>query len=60
MLKIYTFLALITALCLSSCAGYKLGDVKPEKLKSVNSISVEQLNNFTLNPRVGVITTNSI
>ena len=49
----------LTILLLHSCAGYKLGGAKPEKLSQVNSLSFSHFGNLTLEPRVSTLATNS-
>lgn len=44
---------------LHSCAGYRLGGVKPQKFSDINSIAVSHFKNLTLEPRLSVLATNS-
>lgn len=44
---------------LSSCAGYRVGAVKPAALQGINSIAVPNFKNETLEPRIDVLMTNS-
>ena len=56
-----TFLAVgAVALCLSGCAGYRLGDVKPSSLKDVHTVAVPMFRNHTSHPRVEALVTNSV
>lgn len=52
---------LITAsLCMSSCAGYQLGNAKPDHLKKVQSIYVPMIENKTQEIKLAPQTTNSL
>jgi hypothetical protein len=45
---------------LSSCAGYRLGGVKPASLASVTSITVPMFKNETQHPRAEAIATSAV
>lgn len=53
-------LALATVFSLGGCAGYRLGDVKPGRLKDIHSIAVLMFTNNTFQPRVGALVTNTV
>jgi hypothetical protein len=53
-------LSLSAIFCLTQCAGYKVGPIKPERLGDVNTIAVPILKNMTLEPRSSVLVTNEI
>ena len=52
--------AALVAVCLSGCAGYRLGDVKPHTLRNVRTIAVQTFRNNTYTPRVEVLVTSTI
>lgn len=52
--------AALLAVCLSGCAGYRVGDVKPNYLQGVRKIAVLNFRNATFNPRVETLVTNTI
>jgi hypothetical protein len=52
--------ALLAAVALSGCAGYRLGDVKPNYLKEVRSIAIPTFRNSTFIPRLEILTTNTV
>ena len=52
--------AALLALCLSGCAGYRVGDVKPNYLQGVRKIAILNFRNATFNPRVETLVTNTI
>ena len=54
------FVAALLAVCLSGCAGYRLGEVKPHYLRDVRKIAVLNFRNNTFNPRVETLVTNSV
>ena len=54
------FVAALLAVCLSGCAGYRLGDVKPNHLRDVRKIAVLNFRNNTFNPRVETLVTNTV
>ena len=58
-MKIHLIAALL-AVCLSGCAGYRVGDVKPYHLRDVRKIAVLNFRNNTFNPRVETLVTNTV
>lgn len=52
--------ALVVALSLSGCAGYRIGNVKPHYLEGIHSIAVPTFHNQSSQPRVEVLTTNTV
>ena len=50
----------LASLALSGCAGYTLGPTKPANLTKIRRIAVPTFVNDTLEPRLQVITTNTI
>ena len=52
--------AALVAVCLSGCAGYRLGEVKPHTARNVKSIAVKTFKNATYTPRVEALVTNTI
>ena len=54
------FAALLLAALLSGCAGYRLGDVKPNYLKEIRTIAIPTFRNSTFLPRVEVLVTNTV
>jgi hypothetical protein len=56
----HLFAAALVAVCLSGCAGYRLGDAKPYALRDVKKIAVKTFTNNTYTPRVEVLVTNTI
>lgn len=52
--------AALPALFLASCAGYRLGGVKPASLASVKTIAVPMVANETLHPRAEALATSAI
>lgn len=57
-----TFFAvlLVSVSCLSGCAGYRLGDVKPSKLRDIQTIAVNTFKNNTFHPRIEALVTNTV
>lgn len=55
-----TALTLIACCALSSCAGYRLGGVKPRSLSHVKNVSVPMFTNATLHPRAEAIATSAV
>lgn len=55
-----SLLLLLAAAALSSCAGYRLGNVKPTALTGVRTIAVPMLVNDTQHPRAEVLATSAI
>jgi hypothetical protein len=45
---------------LSGCAGYRIGDVKPQYLKDVHSIAIPMFKNNTFLPRIEGLITNTV
>lgn len=45
---------------LSGCAGYRIGDVRPNHLSDIHSIAVPTFKNKTLVPRIEILLTNSV
>ncbi len=54
------FLAILSCIVLGSCAGYRLGGVKPPSLSGVKTISVPMFVNGTLHPRAESLATSSV
>ena len=54
------FAALLVAAALSGCAGYHVGDVKPNYLKDIRKIAVPTFLNGTFLPRVEMLVTNTV
>ena len=54
------FAALFVAVALSGCAGYKLGEAKPNYLKDVRKIAVPTFRNGTFLPRVEMLVTDTV
>jgi Lipopolysaccharide-assembly len=52
--------ALVAALCLSGCLGYRIGPVKPNYLADIHTIAVPVFKNETLVPRIEVLVTDSV
>jgi hypothetical protein len=50
----------VSCLCLGSCAGYRLGGVKPASLARVHKITVPMFSNSTLHPRAEALATSSV
>ncbi len=48
------------AVCLSGCAGYHLGEIKPGYLKSVHTVAISTFKNNTYLPRVDSLVTSTI
>ncbi|MBP7948657.1 MAG: hypothetical protein KA004_03305 [Verrucomicrobiales bacterium] len=54
-------LAALGSVCfLTSCAGYRLGADKPEKMAAVHTLAVPVFKNETLEPRCAVLVTNNV
>jgi hypothetical protein len=51
---------LLLALCLSGCAGYRLGPATPSYLREIRSIAVPMFRNATLVPRVDALVTGTV
>jgi len=54
------YLLALPLLLLSSCAGYRLGGVKPASLSAVNTISVPMFKNETQHPRAEALATSAV
>ncbi len=54
------FSAFLLAVSLSGCAGYRVGEVKPDYLKDVHSIAVPTFKNHTFLPRIEALVTNTV
>jgi hypothetical protein len=54
------FAALVAAVSLSGCAGYHIGEVKPQYLKDVHSIAIPTFRNGTFLPRIEGLVTNTV
>ncbi len=52
--------ALLLAIALAGCAGYRLGPAPPMFMKGVRSISVPTFKNETLEPRIEVLAANTV
>ena len=52
--------AALAVVCLSGCAGYRLGDVKPRDLGDIRTIAVLNFRNNTSNPRIETLVTNTV
>ena len=52
--------AALAVVCLSGCAGYRIGYVKPAYLSDVKKIAVLNFKNTTFHPRVETLVTNTI
>ncbi len=52
--------AVLAVFCLSGCAGYRIGDVKPAFLRDIKTIAVLNFKNNTFNPRVETLVANSV
>lgn len=48
------------AFCLSGCAGYRIGDVKPHYLADIHTIAIPTFRNQTFLPRIEVLLTNTV
>ena len=52
--------AALVAVCFSGCAGYRIGEVKPNYLKGIRTIAVPTFRNETHLPRIEVLLTNTL
>ena len=52
--------AAFVAVCLSGCAGYRVGEVKPYTMRGVKNIAVKTFTNNTYTPRVEVLVTSTV
>ncbi|MDQ6625946.1 MAG: LPS assembly lipoprotein LptE [Verrucomicrobiota bacterium] len=55
-----SFVAAVALFCLSGCAGYHVGSVKPNYLRDVKSIAVQNFKNASFRPRVETLVANSV
>lgn len=55
-----SFCAVLVALALGGCAGYRIGEVKPAYLKDVHSIAIPMFKNGTFLPRIEGLITNTV
>jgi len=59
-MRFLLILSLLGSILLPSCAGYRLGGVKPNHLSEISSISISQFANSTRDPRVSALATSSV
>ncbi|MEP6810538.1 MAG: LptE family protein [Chthoniobacterales bacterium] len=52
--------ALLLAATLCGCAGYHIGEIKPQYLKGVHTIAIPTFKNGTYLPRIEVLVTNTV
>jgi hypothetical protein len=52
--------ALWALLCLSGCTGYHLGASKPTRLREIQTLSIPNFQNATLEPRIESMLTNAL
>jgi outer membrane lipopolysaccharide assembly protein LptE/RlpB len=52
--------ALLAAVSLGGCAGYHIGNVKPQYLKDIHSLSIPTFHNKTYIPRAEILVTNTV
>lgn len=57
---LHALLFSVVALALSSCAGYHIGNSKPEHLAKIEKLAVPTFKNDTLEPRLSVLLTNAV
>lgn len=55
-----TSVILAMAFSLASCAGYKLGGMKPASLAGIETIAVPMFSNSTLHPRAEALATSAV
>lgn len=53
-------LGVLALFTLSGCAGYQLGEAKPQYLREIQSIAVPTFRNGTFLPRIEVLVTNTV
>lgn len=53
-------LPLVAATLLTGCAGYRLGEVKPEVYAGIERIHIPPFKNLTLEPRLSSLVTNAV
>ena len=51
---------MLVAVALGGCAGYRLGDVKPNYLKEIRTIAIPTFRNGTFIPRIEMLVTNTV
>jgi len=54
------FPACLVALAFSGCAGYRIGDVKPQYLAGIHTIAVPTFRNETFQPRLEMLVANTV
>jgi hypothetical protein len=54
------FAAVLALVCLTGCAGYHVGNVKPSYLRDIKTIAVLNFKNTTFHPRVETLVANTI
>ena len=54
------FCAFFLAVSLGGCAGYRIGEIKPQYLTDVHSIAVPTFKNNTFIPRIEALVTNTV
>ena len=54
------FCAFFLAVSLGGCAGYRIGEIKPQYLKDIHSIAVPTFKNNTFIPRIEALVTNTV
>ena len=59
-MKLKLLSTVLAAALLSSCAGYNLGNFKPQAFEGVNSLGVPTFKNETLEPRIETLVTNAV
>lgn len=59
-MKRIPLLLLVPLFALGSCAGYRMGGIKPPSLQGVETISVSMFRNDTLHPRAEAIATSAV
>ncbi len=52
--------AILLAVSLNGCAGYRIGEVKPRYLKDIHTIAIPTFRNETFLPRVEGLVTNTV
>lgn len=55
-----SLVAAVALFCLGGCAGYRIGDAKPQYLHDIKSIAVLNFKNTTFHPRVETLVANSV
>ncbi len=54
------FCAVLLAVSLNGCAGYRIGEVKPRYLKDIHTIAIPTFRNETFLPRIEGLVTNTV